>query len=92
VLKQATTNASVQTQRIILRFFKTAITTPTNAAIVTTKSAPQTQGRRETDICSGFAERYRPAMLGGGATGASAAGVPLTGIRSGGWFGGVFLS
>jgi hypothetical protein len=29
-----------------------------------------------------FAERYRPAMPGGGATGASAAGVPLTGIRS----------
>jgi hypothetical protein len=26
-------------------------------------------------------------MPGGGATGASAAGVPLTGIRSGGWFG-----
>jgi hypothetical protein len=26
-------------------------------------------------------------MLGGGATGASAAGVPSTGIRSGGWFG-----
>jgi hypothetical protein len=26
-------------------------------------------------------------MPGGGATGASAAGVPLTGIRSGGWLG-----
>jgi hypothetical protein len=26
-------------------------------------------------------------MPGGGATGAAAAGVPLTGIRSGGWFG-----
>jgi hypothetical protein len=26
-------------------------------------------------------------MPGGGATAASAAGVPLTGIRSGGWFG-----
>jgi hypothetical protein len=30
------------------------------------------------------AERYRPAMPGGGATGASATGVPLAGIRSGG--------
>ena len=45
-------------------------------------------------ISSFSAERYRPAMPGGGATGASlsavalaeaeAAGVPLTGIRSGG--------
>jgi len=38
-----------------------------------------------------FAQRYRPAMPGRGATGASAAGVPLTGIRIGGsarfsWF------
>jgi hypothetical protein len=32
-----------------------------------------------------FAQRYRPAMPGGGATGAPAAGVPLTGIRSGAW-------
>jgi hypothetical protein len=31
-------------------------------------------------------------MRGGGATGALAAGVPLTGIRSGGWFGKIFIS
>jgi hypothetical protein len=39
-----------------------------------------------------YGERYRPAMPGGGATGASAAGVPLIGIRSGGWFGADFIS
>jgi hypothetical protein len=32
-------------------------------------------------------ERYRPAAPGGGATGAPAAGVPLVGVCSGGWFG-----
>jgi hypothetical protein len=36
-------------------------------------------------------KRYRPAMPGRGATGALAAGVPLTGIRIGGWFGEVFM-
>src|SRR5664279_1566839 len=37
-----------------------------------------------------FAERYRPAALGGGATGAPAAGVPLAGVCSGGWLAGLF--
>jgi hypothetical protein len=34
-----------------------------------------------------IAERYRPAAPDGGATGASAPVVPLTGVRSGGLFG-----
>jgi len=37
-----------------------------------------------------FGKRYRPAMPGDDATGASVAGVPLAGIRSG-WLGKFFI-
>jgi hypothetical protein len=52
----------------------------------------QEKGRGQQSVLAHNGERYRPAIPGGGATGAPEAGVPLAGVCSGAWLNEILTS